>query len=316
MLFHSLYDDHAGAYIEQFTTVLTGVEPEIFTKSWDQLLRNHSILRSGFYYNEFKIPVQCVYRDVKIPVNVMDCSGMSKEEQEQYIHNYEQADRLQAFELTAAPLMRIYLIRMDENRYRLFWTYHHVLLDGWSLAVLLGELLQVYEQMVTGKTALAASEDRYEDYIHYIERQDKEEATSYWKKYLNGLDESSLLPFISITADRTKGIGLYKDESLHLDRETTSRITRYAQRNHITLNTLMQGVWAYLLSRYTGNKDVVYGVIVSGRPDDLAGVEQRVGMYINTLPYVLRQKPYSQFQPGYRRSRQIRSAAVTISILP
>ncbi|MGY0034998.1 condensation domain-containing protein [Pedobacter sp. NJ-S-72] len=284
MLFHSLYDDHAGAYIEQFTTVMTNVDPEIFAKSWDQLLRNHSILRSAFYYDEFKIPVQCVYRDVKIPMNVVDCSGMSKEEQEQFIHNYEQADRLNSFDLTAAPLMRIYLIRLEENRYRLFWTYHHVLLDGWSLAVLMIELVRVYEQLITGKTALSVSEDRYEDYIRYVERQDKEEATAYWKKYLNGLDEPGLLPFISVTADRTKGIGLYKNEKLHFDREATAEITRYVQRNHITVNTLMQGVWAYLLSRYTGNKDVVYGVIVSGRPDDLAGVEQRVGMYINTLP--------------------------------
>ncbi|HVI46023.1 MAG TPA: condensation domain-containing protein, partial [Chitinophaga sp.] len=284
MLFHSLYDEQVGAYIEQFTALMSGLVPEIFIRSWEYLVQRYTILRSGFYYDVFKVPVQCVYRDVEIPVIIQDYSHLSQAQQQWAIAAYEQADRQQSIDLTAAPLMRITLLRTDNDHYRLFWTYHHILMDGWSLAVLLAGLLEVYEQLATGQSLPAISVDRYEDYIRYIERKDRDAAAAYWRKYLGSLEGAVMLPFINTTEERNKGIGIYKQEHLHIDITATLEITRFAQRNHITLNTLMQGVWAYLLYRYTGHKDIVYGVTVSGRPDDIPGVEQRVGPYINTLP--------------------------------
>ena len=285
MLFHSLYDEQAGAYSKQFTCELVDLDPDIFMQSWKALLQRHSILRTAFYYDEFKIPVQCAYRNVEIPFEILDCSHMDPEAQKRYIRHYEEEDLKKGFDFRAAPLMRIGLVKLDENRFYLLWSHHHLLLDGWSMPTLMEGLLSNYEQLSDGKALPVLPEDRYEDYIRYIERQDKEEARTYWKQYLEGLEDATLLPFIGNSADRTRVHGGYGDEIVHFDAAFTSRLTRYAQQNRVTVNTLMQGVWSYLLYRYTGRSNVSFGIVVSGRPENLPGVESAVGMYINTLPF-------------------------------
>ncbi|WP_212004577.1 non-ribosomal peptide synthetase/type I polyketide synthase [Chitinophaga sp. HK235] len=284
MLFHGLYDEGTGSYIAQFSCDLVNLNVEILLQCWKDLLRRHSILRSGFYYNEFNIPVQSVYHEASLPVTILDYSAMSEAAKEAAWNEYQLADQGKGFDFGVPPLMRIGLIKLTDSRYRMLLTFHHIILDGWSLPVLVEELLNSYELLYTGRQLPAASEDSYADYIRYISRVDSEQEESYWRNYLSAVQKGSLLPFIGATTERTKGAGIYKDMPLLLDAETTSRITRYVQRHHITLNTLMQGVWAYLLYRYTGSDDVVYGVTVSGRPEDLPDVEQRVGLYINTLP--------------------------------
>ncbi|MBK8549760.1 MAG: amino acid adenylation domain-containing protein [Ignavibacteria bacterium] len=284
MLFHALYDSRAGSYIEQLVCDLKDPQPEFIRKSWNHIIKSHSILRSGFYYDEFNVPVQCVYSEVEIPVTILDYRDKNSEEQKSLLIDYERADRDKGFDFKSVPLMRIALIRLSEDRYRMIWTSHHILFDGWSFPILMGEFLSNYELLITGKELPAATEDRYEDFIRYIERGDKDRQEQYWRNYMQGIEQSTLLPFIETTALRTKGVGEYDTIDLNMDAETTGRIGRYVQKHHLTINTLIQGVWSYLLHCYTGNDDVVFGVIVSGRPDDLPGIEQRVGMYINTLP--------------------------------
>ncbi|PSL45611.1 non-ribosomal peptide synthase protein (TIGR01720 family)/amino acid adenylation domain-containing protein [Chitinophaga niastensis] len=284
MLFHSLYDAAGSTYVEQFSCDLSGLQEDFFRQSWDHLLQQHSILRSGFYHDVFPVPVQCVYREVNMPVHVLDYRHMAEGEQAQAVKDYEAADSQKGFDLKEAPLMRISLLRLKDDTYRMLWTSHHILYDGWSLPVMIEELLNTYESLATGKPVVASAEDRFEDYIRYQERLDKEQEEQYWRGYLKGLEKGSLLPFIGATAKLTKGGGNFKERIFKLDTATTAHLTHFAQQHHITQNTLMQGVWAYLLYRYSGHKDVAYGITVSGRPEDLPGVEQRVGLYINTLP--------------------------------
>ncbi|GAA3937011.1 hypothetical protein GCM10022209_34820 [Chitinophaga oryziterrae] len=284
MLFHGLYDREGGTYIEQFVCELMQLQVDTFIQSWEQLLRCYSILRTGFYYDEFSIPVQCVYRNVEMPVTILDYRGMSEDEQANAFAAFKAEDLRHGFDFSEAPLMRLTLVRLQEDDYKMLWTSHHILLDGWSLPVMVDRLLNTYELLATGKPLAAITEDRFEDYIRYQERRDKEQVASYWKNYLEGINEGSLLPFIGTAVSRTKGGGAYRKKTVLIDRTATSRLSAYAQRHHITTSTLMEGVWAYLLYRYTGRQDVTYGITVSGRPDDLERVEQRVGLYINTLP--------------------------------
>jgi amino acid adenylation domain-containing protein/non-ribosomal peptide synthase protein (TIGR01720 family) len=284
MLFHGLYDKQAGAYTEQFTCDLLNPNLQHLTASWQQVLNNHSILRSGFYYDVFSIPVQCVYRDISLPFEVLDLGTKNEAEQEEAIRAYEAADREKGFDFSSAPLMRVGMLKLSSTRYRMLWTFHHILFDGWSLPVLMEEFLSTYESLAAGSPVKEQEEDKYEDYIRYIERGSKEAEEDYWRQYMKGVEQGTLLPFINTTSERTKGSGSYKTLSLHLDATLTEKIQGYAQKHRLTVNTVMQGVWSLLLHRYTRNKDIVYGVIVSGRPDDLPNVEKRVGMYINTLP--------------------------------
>ncbi|MEZ4823694.1 MAG: amino acid adenylation domain-containing protein [Ignavibacteria bacterium] len=284
MLFHGLYNEGKGAYLEQMSCDFINLDIDILKKTWDHIIKRHSILRTSFIYSEISIPVQSVNREVKLPLEILDYSDLPKGKQEAALKDHEEADRNKGFDFNVAPLMRIALIKLSEDRYRMLWTWHHILFDGWSLPVLMEEFLSTYETYLAGKEPVKKDVDKFEDYIRYIERGSKERQEKYWRNYMKGIEQSTLLPFIGATADRTKGKGEYETEVLQLDEKTTSLIEEFAQRNRLTINTVMQGVWSLLLHHYTGNENIAYGVIVSGRPDDLPGVEQRVGLYINTLP--------------------------------
>ncbi|WP_429385033.1 amino acid adenylation domain-containing protein, partial [Mucilaginibacter sp. UYCu711] len=284
MLFHGLSDEEGETYKVQFKCDLLNVNIPAFKKSWDFLIKKHSILRSAFFYDSFNIPVQCVYRQVELPFMELDYREMSEADQAIAVKNYEETDHNRIFDFKQAPLTRITLIRLSQERYRMLWTTHHILFDGWSFAILLEEFLTTYEQLLSDKEVKAFNEDKFEDYIRYLERSNKEKEEAYWRGYLKGINQSTLLPFIAPGTKRTSGIGNYKVETLSFNVAVTEKIQRYTQKNRITINTLTQGVWALLLHQYSGKSDVLFGVVVSGRPDDLPEVESRVGMYINTLP--------------------------------
>src|SRR5260221_6320402 len=179
--------------------------------------------------------------------------------------------------------MRLSVIRLEENRYRMIWTSHHILFDGWSVPILMEEFLSTYELLISAKALPVTDEDKYEDYIRYLERIDKDAEERYWRNYLRGVNQGTLLPFIKPMTERTKGMGEYDSLSIKIEGAVLEKIQGYAQSQRLTINTLIQGVWAFLLYRYIGNPEVLYGVVVSGRPDELPGIEERVGMYINTL---------------------------------
>ena len=153
MLFHGLYEGRGrgGSYVTQMSFEAEGLEVGAFKGSWAAVLRRHSILRSGFYAEGLRVPVQCVYREVRMPVAEADYRGMKEEEQEGAIRAYEEADRERGFDFGVAPLMRVSLLRIGEGRWRVLWTVHHLLLDGWSKSVLMEEFLRTYEGLVRGE---------------------------------------------------------------------------------------------------------------------------------------------------------------------
>ncbi|MEO6638394.1 MAG: amino acid adenylation domain-containing protein, partial [Ginsengibacter sp.] len=284
MMFHTLYDGKVSAYKEQFECELVGADIEIFTKSWEQIVKRHSILRTAFYNDKFNIPVQCVYKEVALPMELLDYSAMPADEMSSAIKEYKKTERERGLDFKSAPLMRIAMMRLPNDRYKMIWTYHHIISDGWSMAVLMEEFLKTYELLSDRQSLEIKQPDNYEEYIRYIERVDKNEEQAYWKNYLKNIESGTLLPFIDKTSELTKGVGTYDSVYIKLDIEKARQVQDFVRDSHLTVNTLMQGVWSYLLHAYTGNDDVVYGVIVSGRPDDLPNIEHRVGMYINTLP--------------------------------
>jgi amino acid adenylation domain-containing protein/non-ribosomal peptide synthase protein (TIGR01720 family) len=287
MLFHSLFDKGSSAYKERFSWDLFNVKTDLLSESWNHILKKHSILRTAFYSDVFSISVQCVYKDVELPISWIDLRHLDQKEQASEIKKLESEDLATGFDFEKAPLMRLVLIRLSEEKYKMFWSSHHILFDGWSLAILTGEFLNFYELISQGKTIDQKQEDRFEDYIRFIERQNNFTEKKYWKNYLNEVNQSTLLPFIDSGSERTKGVGEYETLQLVIDHEITSRVNDYTKKNHITVNTLMQGIWSYLLHEYTRSEVVSYGVVVSGRPEEMQGVEQRVGCLLTPFPCVL-----------------------------
>jgi amino acid adenylation domain-containing protein len=284
MMFHSLYDEQFGSYIEQFTCDVIDADRNVLKATWAEVISRHTILRTGFYYESFSIPVQCVYRDVTLPVTELDYRELDLSSQISAFDDFLTTDRERGFDFNLPPLMRITLFQLDDNRYRMLWSFHHILFDGWSLPVLMTEFLETYELLLQGRPTAKAPEDKYEDFIRYLERRDKWAEESYWRNYLQGINEGTSLPFVK----KTNAV-LLKSKFLSatkaFDKDASALIFAYVKKHRITLNTLMQGVWALLLNRYTGSHDVLFGTVVSGRPDELPGVEHRVGLFINTIPF-------------------------------
>ncbi|HFH4619246.1 TPA: non-ribosomal peptide synthase/polyketide synthase [Pseudomonas aeruginosa] len=278
MLFHSLYQQEAGDYINQLRVDVDGLHPESFRAAWQAALDEHDVLRSGFLWQgAFETPLQVVRKRVEVPFSVLDWRG--REDLAAALDELAAGEGRLGFDLSEAPLLRLVLVRTDEERYHLIYTNHHILMDGWSNSQLLGEVLQRYR----GETP-PRSGGRYRDYIAWLQRQDAALAEAFWLPRLRQLDEPTRLGQ-SIAQARQRGKG-YTERLRELDGEQTRRLAELAREQKITVNTLVQAAWLMLLQRYTGQDSVAFGATVAGRPAELNGIEEQIGLFINTLPVI------------------------------
>ncbi|UZO79165.1 amino acid adenylation domain-containing protein [Aquimarina sp. ERC-38] len=283
ILFHSLYENSANAYVVQMSLDLIGTFIlEHFEKAWKILIKAHSVLRTGFFHDVFELAIQCLYYNVEVPIRILDFTNKDKEQQDKEVATILEKDAKEPFDLKKPPLLRLTLITLENNRTKMIFTNHHILFDGWSLPVILGEMLTIYTALNKGNRPNVIPQDTYKDYIRYLNNKSAYDIANYWEEYLREIEEPSLLPFVkSNTTNRVFGNTTIK---LIKDNVFTERLETYAKSNHITVNTILQGVWAYLLFRYTNNPIIVFGTVISGRPSSIENIESKVGLYINTIP--------------------------------
>ena len=275
MLFHSLYEQAAGDYINQIRVSVDGLDVSRFQQAWDATVQAHDVLRSGFFWEgQLDWPCQVVYRAARLPVEVLDWRAMP--ECEQALQDLQQAQRRQGFNLSHAPLMRLLLVRTDEQRHELIYTHHHILMDGWSNSRLFGEVLQRYAGIAVPETA-----GRYRDYIGWLQQRDSAATEAFWREQVDALQAPTRLGTYPPTSQTGQG-----QHQLTLDPGLTERLESFARSHKVTLNTLIQAAWLILLHRHSGQPVVAFGATVSGRPAELVGVEQQVGLFINTLPVI------------------------------
>lgn len=282
MLFHSLLDPEAGTYIEQTSCMLRGrLQRDIFQRAWQQVTDRHAILRTGFVWEGVAAPLQVVYRRVELPFRYEDWRTLPATEQQARLEAMLAEDRARGFDLTSAPLMRLSLIRVTDDAWHVSWVHHHLLLDGWSLPLLLQECFTLYAGMAGGAPPSLPPVPPYRAFIEWLQRQDAAAAEAYWRRALAGFSAPTPLtvgrpgaPVVQHTAE----------QECWLSHESTARLYEFARQHGLTSGVLAHAAWALLLSRYSGEDDVVFGATVSGRPPDLPGVERMVGLFINTLP--------------------------------
>ncbi|WP_337154748.1 amino acid adenylation domain-containing protein, partial [Pseudomonas protegens] len=280
MLFHTLYQEEGGDYINQLRVDVDGLDPERFRQAWQATIERHDILRSGFLWQgELPAPIQVVYKQVSL--ECVEHDWRSTQQTPQALDTLAATERQRGFDLAAAPLLRLTLVRTGEQRYHLIYTNHHILMDGWSNSQLLGEVLQRYAgqlpQHLTG---------RYRDYIAWLQRQDATLSEHFWKQQLQGLDEPTRLAQAIAAGARAPLEEGHGSHGCTLDEAQTRSLGEFARQQKVTVNTLVQAAWLLLLQRCTGQDTVVFGATVSGRPAELKGVEQQIGLFINTLPVV------------------------------
>jgi amino acid adenylation domain-containing protein len=280
MLFHTLLAPEAGVYIPQVCFDLAGkLDPMALQQAWQEVLNHHATLRTAFYWERRDKPFQVVFRQVEIPWQQLDWQEIPLEQQLDRLQDWLQCDRHQGFDLQQPPLMRLTLIQRSATQFYLIWTQHHLLLDGWSAALL---IQQVFTRYFAPGRPLPTPRP-YGDYIAWLSQQDQTITQTFWKQTLQGFTSptgfSSLARLGNSQSNRQAG-----EQQHQLSATATAALQTFAQQHQLTLNTVIQGVFALLLSRYCDATDVVFGATSSGRPAALAGVESMVGLFINTLP--------------------------------
>ncbi|MGC9441181.1 amino acid adenylation domain-containing protein [Streptomyces sp. WG5] len=284
LLFHALYDETGNdVYTVQVVLDLGGaLDTEALHRTAQALLDRHANLRVAFLHPKQSRPVQVVARQVQVPWAVSDLSPLGEDERTAELARIQAAEKAHAFDLTRPPLMRYRLIRLAEDAHRLLCTFHHILLDGWSTSVLLGELFQVYA--AGGDASGLEPVTPFREHLAHLSRQDHRASEEAWRRALAGIDAPTRL----VPSDPAREVVHPDTRVLELSTEETEALSARLRALGLTFSTAVHGSWALLLSVLAGRDDVVFGTVVSGRPPEVAGVERMVGMLINTLPVRVR----------------------------
>ncbi|SDP63266.1 AMP-binding enzyme, partial [Streptomyces sp. cf386] len=286
LLFHADFDggDRPDTYTVQSVLSVEGpLDAARLRTAWQVLLARHPALRASFHRRASGEAVQLIMREVTLPWTEADLSDRTETAAHTELDRLVRAERARRIDPAVAPLLRLLLVRLGAREHRLVLTSHHILLDGWSLPVLLDELTTIYE--ADGDTSSLAPVTSYRAYLAWLARQDKEAARTAWRTELAGAEEPTL---VATATPPAPGTAAPTRRSVHLSTETTSALTDLARTHGLTLNTVVQGVWALVLARLSGRTDVVFGATVAGRPPELPGAESAIGLFINTVPVRVR----------------------------
>ncbi|HWY25611.1 MAG TPA: condensation domain-containing protein, partial [Nevskia sp.] len=277
LVFQALYDEQApDVYTVQVRLELEGVlDSPRLQRAAERLLQRHPNLRAAIRRQELSQPLQVIARCVTLPWQQADLSDLAPAVQQARCQQLLAAERGRRFDLQQPPLLRALLLRLGAQRHLLVLTNHHVLMDGWSMPIVLGELMALYAD-----TAPLPPPVPYTDYLAFLARQDKAASLATWTQYLDGVTPTRLAPQTAMP----RPAALPEHCLVYLSSLLSTRLGALARQRGLTLNTVVQGLWAVLLGRLTASADVVFGVTVAGRPAELAGTERAVGLFINTLP--------------------------------
>ncbi len=283
ILFHSLYSPESGVYMVQTHFVLHP-SPNVFAweRAWNEVIKRHDIFRTGFKWKEVDDAVQVLYDHAEISFTQLDWRGQSKSEQRERLQEYLVTDRRRGFDFSVPPLMRFTLIELDDESSQFIWTVHHLLMDTWSEVLLFTEFSSFYEAFADGRALQMEPAPSYRDYVKWINEQDLSEADAFWRQALKGFEAPT--QFGTARPSRSETAQIYESQQISLSVETSTALQALARQQEVTLNTVTQGAWALLLGRYSGERDVVFGVTVSGRPFSLEGADLIIGPFLNTLP--------------------------------
>ncbi|MEW2580014.1 amino acid adenylation domain-containing protein [Streptomyces syringium] len=290
----ALEGEHSVYTVQVWLELVGDLDPARLRAAGQKLLERHTNLSAAFVHEGLVEPVQVFGSRAELPWREEDVSTLSGDRQEEEIDRLLSHERGRRFEPTKPPMLRMMLVDMGDNRRRFVLTTHHIILDGWSLPVVLRELFALYEGAADtarsadgSATAALPAITPFREYLSWLERTDGTKAEEAWREALSGLTTSTLIA-------RGEGDGeplTPRFVTVELGADTTVALMDMARRHGVTANTVLQAGWGVLLGQETGNTDVVFGSVVSGRPAELAGVETMVGLFINTVPTRVRLDP-------------------------
>jgi NRPS condensation-like uncharacterized protein len=301
MLFNSLLEPGSGAEVEQFIIHLHHpVQVEPLRAAWRRVTGRHEILRTAFRWQGVETAEQVVWPEVELAWQVVEWPG------EEGYAAWLRADRLRGFALDAAPLQRLALFRRADEEWTLVWTFHHALLDGRAMVLLLREVFSLYEAAAEGREAELAPLRPYRDYTAWFAAQDWSAGQGFWRALLDGVPSPTPVPLAGPVRDDAV-TEEYPQRSVRVPAETTAALQALAAERGLTLNAMVQAAWAVLLARHAGREDVVFGTTRACRRSAAGGAENVVGPTFNTVP--VRAHLLRRVQQGGARTRARRCSA-------
>jgi non-ribosomal peptide synthase protein (TIGR01720 family) len=289
ILFHALFAPNSGAYCQQFDYRIKGsLNVAAFKRAWQAVIERHQTFRTAFLWDGLAEPVQVVFRRANLPIKEYDLKRLEPAAQHDELNRMLIEDRNTGLVLSRPPLVRSALIEVADDEYHFVWTCHHLLLDGWSTDLINKELFAFYDAFSNGHSLELETPGSYREYLAWLKQQDLVEAEAFWRRMLKDFTvPTSIMPKLDVTSLPREKSG-YSEQLLNLSAATTNSLLSLGRQHRLTMNTIVMGAWALLLSRHSGQQDVLFGVVTSGRPPNLDGVESMVGLFVNTLPMLIR----------------------------
>ncbi len=285
--FFWLSDKKSSVYFEQLSYRVTADELEIskLETAYNKLIDRHVVLRTSFQKDYGNTLLQIVKKSVSSNFTYEKIEADSFEKK---LEGIKRVDQEKGFDLNSGSQMRLHIVDLSNGQYEFIWSHHHILMDGWCVSVLIHDFNSLFTAEVIGKSFELAKPTPYSSYINWLKKQDENKPRAYWDSFLEGYNESTEIPFkINNPTDAYKG----DVEQLDIEVEIFEKMDAFCKQIGITLNTFIQGSWGYLLSKYNRTKDVVFGTVVSGRQADLEGIEEMIGLFINTIPVRVKYEP-------------------------
>lgn len=300
MLLHTLAQQGTGLYLMQDRYEIKGaLDASAFAEAWRRVIARHDILRTSFDWSSDGRPHQIVHREAQLSFEAIDLRARGDGEQTAVIDEALAIERAEGFDLAQAPLMRIRLYRVADDRHICVRSFHHIILDDWCTSPLILDVRRHYAALRAGAAASFPKAPQFRSYIDWISARSSASAERFWRSYLDGFVEPT--PLVGAKRVSDGAASIVEDIVVDLPDDLYRRLETLVQQRRLTLNTFVQGALALSLARTGGVDDVVFGVTVSGRPIDLPGADATLGLFINSLPLRVRIDPRMRVVDWLRR---------------
>ncbi|WP_046758363.1 non-ribosomal peptide synthetase [Kordia jejudonensis] len=283
MLFHALHDTEANAYFEQISyRIKAALTIATVKEAVSALFKRHDVLRTSFL-DHLEKPVQVVLKN-RTPDFFHEklATSLDKEAIDTKIAAFKIADRKKGFDLKRGSLMRLSMLQIDDTTFEFIWSYHHIIIDGWSMGILIEEFFEIYNALHNNRPTRLTDPQPYKRYISWLTNKDSKVSEDFWKNYLDNITTPSHIPPTQLYASDTG----YKNQRniLTFSEEETNQLNYFVKEQQLTLNNFIQTIWGIVVSKYTQQEETIFGMVTSGRPPEIRNIEAMVGLFINTIP--------------------------------
>ncbi|NWE73746.1 amino acid adenylation domain-containing protein, partial [Pseudomonas gingeri] len=287
LLLHTLLEPGTGLYYMQDRyRINSELDPQRFAQAWQAVIARHEALRASFCWNVGEDMLQVIHKPGSTPIEYLDWSAEPEDQQEPRLQSLLKSEREAGFDLLREAPFHLRLIKVGAARYWFMMSNHHILIDAWCRSLLMNDFFEIYTALGEGREAQLAVPPRYRDYIGWLQRQDLAAAKQWWKHNLQGFERTTHIPsdrpFLREHAGESGGM-VVGDRYTRLDPRDGARLRELAQQHQLTVNTFAQAAWALVLRRFSGDRDVLFGVTVAGRPVEMPQMQRTVGLFINSI---------------------------------